>query len=282
MSGRIGSGALSFDGNDEVAITGSSTNGGPITISFWTRTPNAQVSSLFGFDGSDSSQRAQAHVPWNGGTLYWDYGNIAGNGRLTANFSSYLGVWTHVTLVSAGSSGNFKAIYINGVVTNSSNVSDGASLSTLRIGRFFEGGNNVYHTGSVDEFRIYNRVLTATDIAALYAYSGSGGTAPQITTQPSSQSVSAPNSATFTVVATGSPSPTYQWQVRASSGASWSNIGGATLSSFSTGTTNADMNGYQYHCIATNSTGSTTSNAATLTVNTGSGIIDLLIHRPSN
>ena len=36
--------------------------------------------------------------------------------------------------------------------------------------------------------------------------------APTITTQPLSSTVTAPATAAFTVVATGTPTPTYQWQ----------------------------------------------------------------------
>ena len=90
-------------------------------------------------------------------------------------------------------------------------------------------------------------------------------TAPTITAQPTDQTVSVGQNATFTVVATGAPAPAYQWQ--ADSGSGWTNITGATGASCTvTGTTFA-QSGTRYRCVATNSQGSVNSGAATLTVN---------------
>ena len=90
--------------------------------------------------------------------------------------------------------------------------------------------------------------------------------APTITMQPVAQSVTTPSAATFTVVATGSPSPTYQWQASSDAGATFSGIAGAISASYTTpGTTTSDS-GKQFRVVVTNSAGSVTSNAATLTV----------------
>jgi kumamolisin len=85
-------------------------------------------------------------------------------------------------------------------------------------------------------------------------------TLPQITTQPQSQTVTAGATVTFTVVATGVPTPTYQWNLNGTA------ITGATSSSFtlySVQTTSAGS----YSVTVTNSAGSVISNIATLTVN---------------
>ncbi|MFO0178972.1 MAG: beta strand repeat-containing protein [Planctomyces sp.] len=91
------------------------------------------------------------------------------------------------------------------------------------------------------------------------------GTAPAITQNPSSQTVVAGNTATLTATASGSPSPTVQWQVSTNSGTSWSNISGATSTTYSF-TAAAGDNGKQYRAVFTNTAGSATSTAATLTV----------------
>ncbi len=85
---------------------------------------------------------------------------------------------------------------------------------------------------------------------------------PKITTQPMAQTVNAGDTVTFMVTATGAES--YQWQYSKDSGSTWSNCTG-TAASF-TFKAKASFNGYQYRCIVTNENGSTTSNAATLTV----------------
>jgi hypothetical protein len=91
-------------------------------------------------------------------------------------------------------------------------------------------------------------------------------TAPAISSQPSSQSVTEPAAATFTVTASNATG--YQWEVNTGSG--WSAISGANTSSYSTGATTVAMDGYQYRVVISGNApcSSVTSNAATLTVNT--------------
>lgn len=89
------------------------------------------------------------------------------------------------------------------------------------------------------------------------------GAGPSITTQPANQTACAGTNATFSVVSTG----TYQWQLSTNGGTSWTNIAGATATSYTvTGVTTA-QNSYQYRVIVSGQCGSTTSSAATLTVN---------------
>jgi sugar lactone lactonase YvrE len=83
---------------------------------------------------------------------------------------------------------------------------------------------------------------------------------PAITTQPSSQSVTAGNSVTFSVVATGTPTPTYQWR---KDGAV---ISGATATSYAISSP-ASGDAGSYTVVVTNAAGSVTSSSATLTVN---------------
>lgn len=90
-------------------------------------------------------------------------------------------------------------------------------------------------------------------------------TAAAITSNPSSQAICSGSNVTFTVTASGSPTPTFQWRKNGS------NIGGATSSSYTiNGVTGTDA--ASYDCVATNSCGSGTSSAAILTVNTAAAI----------
>jgi hypothetical protein len=91
-------------------------------------------------------------------------------------------------------------------------------------------------------------------------------TPPVITAQPASQTVTSGQTATFTVVTTGNPAPTYQWQ-NATTGAS---IAGATSATYTTPATASANSGSKFQVVATNTAGSQTSSAATLTVNSGS------------
>ena len=96
--------------------------------------------------------------------------------------------------------------------------------------------------------------------------SGTVVNTPTITAQPANQTVTAGNTATFTVTAT-SENLTYQWSQSTDQGESWREITGATGSTYTTAATTTSMSGYQYRCEVSNSAGSVTSNAVTLTVN---------------
>jgi hypothetical protein len=112
---------------------------------------------------------------------------------------------------------------------------------------------------------IFGYGLSPTTSNDLFTYSNSNG-APAITTQPSNQTVIAGQTATFTAAATGSPTPTVQWQVSTNGGSTWSNISGATATSYSVTNTTTSQSGHEYRAVFTNSVGSTTTSSATLTV----------------
>ncbi|MEJ7610002.1 MAG: zinc-dependent metalloprotease family protein [Ferruginibacter sp.] len=100
-------------------------------------------------------------------------------------------------------------------------------------------------------------------------------TTTSISTQPTAQTVCAPNSATFTVVAVGSGA-TYQWQVSTTGvGGTYANVttgtGGQT-NTYNTGATSITMNGNAYHVVVTNPCNSVTSNNVLLTVNAPASI----------
>jgi len=92
---------------------------------------------------------------------------------------------------------------------------------------------------------VYRKLLTAEFAALMTAFTlagcggsagGSQSTAPAITSQPASQTVAPGQTAMFSVTATGTPPPTYQWQKNGA------NIAGATSASYTTpATTTADL-----------------------------------------
>lgn len=99
-------------------------------------------------------------------------------------------------------------------------------------------------------------------------------TVPLVTTQPQNASVTAGRAASFTAAASGTPVPTVQWQSKAPGASGFSDIDGATSTTFAVPTTALDDSGTLYRAVFINSEGTTTSNAATLTVtaaNTGTG-----------
>lgn len=113
--------------------------------------------------------------------------------------------------------------------------------------------------------RLRNPANAVTSQAALLTVNPAP-MAPTITQQPADASVTAPEAAQFSVVASGTPAPTYQWQRSTNGGASFSDIAAANGASFGTGATTTAMNGERYRVIVVNGAGSVTSAAATLTV----------------
>lgn len=87
------------------------------------------------------------------------------------------------------------------------------------------------------------------------------GNAPYITVQPQNQTVLVGANATFSVIASGTPTLTYQWSLNGA------NIAGATTSSYTTNAVVIGANGISYTVGVTNSFGGVLSSAAVLTVN---------------
>jgi len=87
---------------------------------------------------------------------------------------------------------------------------------------------------------------------------------PVVTTNPVNQTANVGSSVTFTAAASGTPAPTVQWQVSVGGGA-FSNVPNATSTTLTFATT-FSQNGNKYQAVFTNSVGTATTTAATLTV----------------
>ena len=104
-----------------------------------------------------------------------------------------------------------------------------------------------------------SRLLAATNVVTWFS-GWMPQIAPNILTNPVSLTVNFGSPATFTVAATGIPSPTYQWQFNGT------NLPGATGSSLTIASATS-VNAGPYSVIVTTTAGTVTSSVATLTVN---------------
>lgn len=116
-----------------------------------------------------------------------------------------------------------------------------------------------YSTGGSET--ICNLTITAGGSPAV--------TAPTITTQPASQTVTAGQTAAFSVAASGTAPLSYQWAMNGTA------ISGANSASYTTPATTSANNGSQFAVTVSNSAGSVTSAAATLTVTSSPGTLSL-------
>jgi hypothetical protein len=81
--------------------------------------------------------------------------------------NSFGTAWHHIAIVKSGNTGANLSIYIDGVLDSVSSVgSVSVPSGTKRMGQ--DGGFGNWFQGLLDEVRIYNRALTASEIAAIY------------------------------------------------------------------------------------------------------------------
>ncbi|MEJ6602515.1 MAG: immunoglobulin domain-containing protein [Opitutaceae bacterium] len=140
---------------------------------------------------------------------------------------------------------NISGDQVNGSTVTITGTPTEAGSFAMRI-RAWKGPNKTLNGGQPT----FNYVI---NIAA------GGGSAPAISNQPDTLSVATGGSASFSVSASGDPTPTFQWRKDGT------NITGATSSTFSIATVAASDAG-DYTVVVTNASGSDTSTAATLTV----------------
>lgn len=108
--------------------------------------------------------------------------------------------------------------------------------------------------------KVYNhaKVITLDELPAFYVPFPLA-VVPAFTLQPTSTTATTGASVTFSAAASGTPTPTFQWQKNAV------NIAGATGNSYTIPVVTSGDAG-NYTVVATNSTGSTTSNPAVLSI----------------
>ena len=129
-------------------------------------------------------------------------------------------------------------------------------------------------SGSAFAVVVTNTAGTVTSAAATLTVTAAA-VAPTITTQPANQTVTAGQTATFTVVAAGAAPLTYQWQKNGA------NLTGATSASYTTPATTTADSGSTFRVVVANTPGTVTSAAATLTV-TAAAVAPTITTPPAN
>lgn len=138
---------------------------------------------------------------------------------------------------------------------------DGTALSGATLRSYTTPATTSSDNGAQFTVVVSNLAGSVTSNAATLTVNAA---APSITKQPANQTVTAGQTATFSVVASGTAPLSYQWQK------SGSNISGATSSSYTTPASTSTDNGAQFTVVVSNVAGSVTSSVATLTVTSGS------------
>lgn len=141
-----------------------------ISISFWQNLSQVRNQFTFWADSETQTRAFALASPWGDNTVYWDTGGGATDGihRITAvPAEGWLSAWEHVVVTKSGEN---KKIYVNGIEVGSG--TNTASLPT-DFSTFFIGNNsssfNEALNGTLDEFAIFSRELTADEVADLAA-----------------------------------------------------------------------------------------------------------------
>ena len=187
-------------------------------------------------------------------------GNNAGtatssNATLTVNFGPSISTQPGSQTVNAGHTVSFGVVATGTATLAYQWTKNGVNISGATASTYTTPATSSADNGAVYRVTVSNDHGTVTSSNATLTVI----TAPTVSTQPSSQTVTAGQTASFAVIASGTAPFTYQWRKNGS------NISGATSSSYTPVTSLAD-NGAVYSVVVGNNAGSVTSNNATLTV----------------
>jgi Abnormal spindle-like microcephaly-assoc'd, ASPM-SPD-2-Hydin/Immunoglobulin domain/Immunoglobulin I-set domain len=184
---------------------------------------------------------------------------LSGTGSLTA-VAPTITTQPASQTVTAGQAATF-AVAASGTATLTYQwQKNGANISGANAASYTTPATATTDSGSTFRAVVSNTAGSVTSAAATLTVNAAA-VAPTITTQPASQTVTAGQAATFTVAASGTATLTYQWQKNGA------NISGATAASYTTPTTATTDSGSTFRAVVSNTAGSVTSAAATLTVN---------------
>lgn len=180
---------LEFSGDDfvQVPATALSTLSDELTISFWCYgTPEAQPMNNYTLEGRDANGNrvVNVHLPWGNGEVYWDCGNSGTNGydrvNAAATTDQYEGQWNHWAFTKNATTGDM-VVYVNGTVfasgTGKTRVM--SPITTFKIGGNASNELSGNYEGKMDEFRIWDKELSQSEIQA-YMYQMVDGSHPQI------------------------------------------------------------------------------------------------------
>jgi hypothetical protein len=107
---------------------------------------------------------------FSGLTIYWDYGNIFGNGRMYIGSIGFDTLW-HYYVYQIDALEGIKQVYMDGNLLKSE--SNSSTLGNRDRSLWIGGGTdanpgNIRFHGRIDELRIYNRTLDSEEVSWLY------------------------------------------------------------------------------------------------------------------
>jgi chitodextrinase len=138
------------------------------TISFWVK-PNALPASgeVFLLSNGGWQERWKVSMPNHGKPVFTTHSNGACCSDMDSGTPLPVGTWTHVAMTHDGAK---DIIYFNGVMVNEKNVTGALDKTKHPFGIGYDPiDNGSIFDGSMDDVAIFNRALSAVEIAGLYA-----------------------------------------------------------------------------------------------------------------
>jgi hypothetical protein len=182
-TGKVGSGALSFDGNGDVVVANSATSAlrgkSAFTISLWaSATSYPQDKSALGISTNGTGTTGFNIYPFdafqgNGIRLRFNGLNMINNN--SENLAD--GNFHHFVYVSRSATDH--EVFVDNVSAGTSSEPEtlDSSLNQFNIGAWNNSATQSF-SGKIDEVRVYDRALSAQEIADIYNDTGSGGGTP--------------------------------------------------------------------------------------------------------
>ncbi len=175
VPGKMGQG-LRFDGVGNYVNLGTSATligAGTKTIAMWVNLVSTGAGEYLytQYDGSGTNSWGKSILVNSNGTIQaaWTSAGFSTPYYLSTN-AILFNKWSHVAFIFSGSTGT---LYINGVSQGSQSIgTEDTNVDQLRLcgrwGATANTGNAVMCKGSLDDVRIYNRALSASEVKQLY------------------------------------------------------------------------------------------------------------------
>jgi hypothetical protein len=248
--GKVGAQAAQFNGSSSyVAIPRSITN--DFTVALWVKTTDtagsagAQWWSGKGLvDGEVGGGGADWGTAIVNGKFALGVGSTGGDTTIASSVSVNDGAWHHVAATRNNGTGAL-AVYVDGVLRGSGTGPTGSRTwpPNLRIGSIQTGNN--FLNGTIDDVRLYDRILTGGEISALI------GTPPAA---PTGLTATAGDSSVVLNWSASATATNYYVRRSATSGSGYSAIAtNASLAFTNTGLNNGTL--YYYVVRAVNASG---------------------------
>lgn len=206
-------------------------------------------------DVDPTSYQVDGNQPWHpsADTYIYLYAGAFDPANPTANLIGYN---DDGGLAGVSATGTLVARYFSQIVADLT-----AGTYTLVIGTYDGVTADEWSAGVEGEFD----PATATISVEIWGPDGAIAVDAMVTSNPANVSVKTGTTATFEAAAVGGPLPTVQWQRSNDGGATWTNISGATSTTYAFTAVLADS-GAQFRAVFTSGTTTAATTAATLAV----------------